>query len=126
MSANDPPLRDFLAALIDLDRALDQNMERAQSMKARIRELQAAIAAGHPLHAVVPAEQTPLLVQMLTDSADALHEFGSRVRRTEARALHRQGMTMEQIATLFGVTRQRVSALIRETGAERSGSGTGT
>jgi predicted transcriptional regulator len=36
------------------------------------------------------------------------------VRRTEARTLHREGLTMDQIAQLFGVTRQRVSALLRE------------
>ena len=33
---------------------------------------------------------------------------------TEARVLHGEGMTMDQIAKLFGVTRQRVSALLRE------------
>jgi predicted transcriptional regulator len=55
-----------------------------------------------------------LIVQLLTESAETLHEHGSRVRRTEARALHREGLTMDQIARLFGVTRQRVSALLRE------------
>jgi transcriptional regulator len=31
--------------------------------------------------------------------------------RTEPRALHHEGMTMDEIARQFGVTRQRVSAL---------------
>ena len=34
--------------------------------------------------------------------------------RLLARALYDEGMTMEQIAAKFGVTRQRVSSLLRE------------
>ena len=106
--------RAFLEALRQLDHALDENIERAERMKRRIAELEEACTAGRPLKEIVPEEETPLIVQLLTESADALHEHGSRVRRTEARALHREGMTMDQIARLFGVSRQRVSALLRE------------
>ena len=35
-------------------------------------------------------------------------------RRAEARALYDEGLTMDEIATLFGVTRQRVSGLLRK------------
>jgi hypothetical protein len=104
----------FLAALRELDHALDQNTARTQRMKQRIREVQAAYAAGRPITEIVAEEGTPLLVQLLTESADTLHTYGSRVRRSEARTLHQEGLTMDQIARLFGVTRQRVSALIRE------------
>jgi DNA-directed RNA polymerase sigma subunit (sigma70/sigma32) len=104
----------LLSALRQLDQALDENIDRAQRMKRRIAELEQAAATGRPIKEIVTEEETPLLVQLLTESADALHEYGSRVRRTEARALHREGMTMDQIARLFGVTRQRVSALLRE------------
>lgn len=104
----------FVSALRALDAALDDNIDRAQRMKLRIDELEQAIAQGRRLADYVPEEKTPLLVQLLTESAEVLHAYGSRVRRTEARALHREGMTMDQIAVLFGVTRQRVSALLRE------------
>jgi DNA-directed RNA polymerase sigma subunit (sigma70/sigma32) len=104
----------FLDALRQLDRALDANIDRAHRMKRRIAELEEACVSGRPIKEIVPAEETPLLVQLLTESSEALHEYGSRVRRTEARALHREGLTMDQIARLFGVTRQRVSALLRE------------
>lgn len=104
----------FLEALRQLDQALDQNIDRAERMKRRIVELENACRAGRPIKDIVPEEETPLIVQLLTESADALHEHGSRVRRTEARALHREGLTMDQIARLFGVSRQRVSALLRE------------
>jgi hypothetical protein len=104
----------FIRALRDLDHALDDNVERASRMKHRIAELEAAFSAGRPITEVMPAERTPPLVQLLTESADALHVYGSRVRKTEARALHREGLTMDEIAHLFGVTRQRVSALLRD------------
>jgi DNA-directed RNA polymerase sigma subunit (sigma70/sigma32) len=105
---------EFMEALGDLDRALDQVVEMAGQMKERIGQLREAIAEGRPLRELVPAEQTPLIVQLVTESTNLLHSYGNRVRRTEALALHREGMTMDEIARLFGVTRQRVSALLRD------------
>jgi DNA-directed RNA polymerase sigma subunit (sigma70/sigma32) len=104
-----------LAALRDLELALDDNIYRAERMKARIAELEEAHASGRPFREVVPWEETPLIVQLLSESTHALLSCGSRVRRTEARMLYREGLTMDQIGALFGVSRQRVSALLRDT-----------
>lgn len=103
-----------MQALDDLDQALDESVDMVARMKQRITELRTAHAQGRPLHEIVPEEQTPLIVQLLTESTNLLHSYGNRVRRTEARALHQEGLTMDQIAKLFGVTRQRVSALLRD------------
>jgi DNA-directed RNA polymerase sigma subunit (sigma70/sigma32) len=103
----------FLRALRALDHALDENIDRANRMKARIGDLEEGCASGRPIAHIVPEEETPLLVQLLTESAEVLADYGARVRRSEARVLYREGMTMEQIADLFGVSRQRVSALLR-------------
>ena len=105
--------RTFIAALDDLEQALRANVDRAARMQERIVELRAAHAAGRPLREVVPQEEQPLIVRMLSESARVLDEYGSRVRRLEARALYREGLTMDEIARLFGVSRQRVSALLR-------------
>lgn len=104
----------FMAAVDDLDRALDQSLEMTKRMKERIRELRNARAQGRSLREIVPQERTALLVQLLTESTNLLHAYGNRVRRTEARALHAEGLTMDAIGQLFGVTRQRVSALLRD------------
>jgi len=104
----------FMEAVEDLDRALDESIEMVARMRERISELRRAHAEGRPLRDVVPVERRPLLVQLLTELTNLLHSYGNRVRRTEARALHREGMTMEEIAEQFGVTRQRVSALLRD------------
>lgn len=104
----------FLDALNDLDGALDAGLEMTQRMKRRIDEIRTAYAEGRQLREIVPKEEAPLLVQLLTRSTELLHSYGNRVRRTEAKALHDEGMTMDEIARLFGVTRQRISALLRE------------
>lgn len=104
----------FIEALEDLDRALDQSAEMVERMRRRIGEIRRVHDQGRPLREIVPEEEAPLIVQLLTESTNLLHSYGNRVRRTEARALHREGMTMDEIAKLFGVTRQRVSALLRE------------
>jgi hypothetical protein len=106
--------RALLQSLEELEEALDVNMKRAEQMKQRIAHIRGALAEGKSLREVVPHEKTPLLVELLTQSAENLSAYGSRVRRLEARALHQEGLTMEQIAKLFRVTRQRVSALLRE------------
>ena len=104
----------FLQALADLEDALGRNVALADRMRERIAYLRRECASGRPLPEVVMAEEPPLVVQLLTESANILHTYGTRVRRTEARALHREGVTMDVIARLFGVSRQRVSALLRD------------
>ena len=104
----------FLGALDNLDQALDELSEMINTMKGRAEAIRRAHANGTRLREIVPAEESPLLVQLLTDATNRLHSYGNRVRRSEARALYEEGMTMEEIASLFGVTRQRVSALLRD------------
>lgn len=104
----------FSQALEELERALERSVEMTERMRERIVHLQTELAAGRALPEIVPSEAAPLLVQLLTETANLLHTYGTRVRRSEARALHREGMTMDEIARLFGVSRQRVSALLRD------------
>ncbi len=58
-------------------------------------------------------EERPLVVELLTHTLSDLSDAGSNFRRIEARALYSEGLTMAQIAELFGVTRQRIAALLR-------------
>lgn len=108
----------FLEALNELETSLDRSADMISRMRSRIAYLLEQLGAGRSLSEVVSAEDPPLLVQLLTESAAVLHTYGTRVRRTEARALHAEGMTMDEIARLFGVSRQRVSALVRDTATD--------
>jgi hypothetical protein len=114
--AGDP----FDRALRDLERTLNANAQRMAQIKQRIAEIRRQRSAGRSYRDIVEATQGDLSVQLITEATQALDEVGARVRRTEALALYREGMTMEEIAEKFGVTRQRVSALLRDAGGEVS------
>jgi predicted XRE-type DNA-binding protein len=109
-SVADDPLLDALTAL---EGVLADNARRETLIKKRITRLRRTRANGLPYTESVYSEDGALIVQLLTENATALDTCGANVRRTEAQALHDEGMTMEQIAERFGVTRQRVSALLR-------------
>lgn len=103
-----------LEALDGLVRALRANADRVEAAIARAEHIREQREAGLSYREIESGVQRPLIVELTRDNLAALVEAGSRLRRAEARALHSEGMTMEQIAELFGVTRQRVSALLRD------------
>ena len=82
-------------------------------LSARAARMRAARAGGAPWREVVDGEERPLIAEMLTDTISRFESAGTRFRRAKARALHEEGMTMDQIASLFGVTRQRISVLLQ-------------
>jgi DNA-binding NarL/FixJ family response regulator len=104
----------FLEALTALDAALADNQERMKSIKRRMAQLRRQRANGASYAEIVARRDGPLLVQLLTESSAALDTSGAIVRRAEAQALYAEGLTMDQIAEHFGVSRQRVSALLRK------------
>ena len=105
--ARDP----ILKALDALESALDENAERARRIKKRIAAVRAARAKGHAYSEI--ATQRDPIVRLVTESATALDVDGVRLRRAAAQQLYDEGLTMEEIASVFGVTRQRVSALLK-------------
>lgn len=109
--AEDP----FLEALTALEDVLADNGRRASLIKKRITQLRRLRSRGAPYAEIVSSTDGPLIVQLLTESSTALDTCGANVRRAEAHALYAEGLTMEQIAERFGVTRQRISTLLRKT-----------
>jgi DNA-directed RNA polymerase sigma subunit (sigma70/sigma32) len=104
----------FLDALTTLEDVLADNGRRASLIKKRIARLRRLRSKGASYTELVSSDDGPLIVQLLTESSTALDTTGAHVRRAEAQALYSEGMTMEQIADRFGVTRQRVSMLLRK------------
>lgn len=70
------------------------------------------MAGGRPLAEVVAEEPRPLVIARLTELLDELADAGAEARRAEAAQLSAEGLTQGQIGALFGVSRQRVSALL--------------
>jgi DNA-directed RNA polymerase sigma subunit (sigma70/sigma32) len=103
----------LLLSLDVLERSLEANEQRSRDADSH-RADPRPTTARPPYSQIVSEEERPLIVELLTDSVRELDRAGVQVRRHEARALHREGMTMDGIAELFGVSRQRVSALLRE------------
>jgi hypothetical protein len=109
-----PRRRDpVLAALDDLCAAIEANTRSNERILARAENIRLAREAGTSYRDIVSDEERPLIPELVTENLERLFRAGSRLRRAEAAALHDEGVSMEKIGTLFGVTRQRVSALLR-------------
>jgi hypothetical protein len=104
---------EFLEALTALEATLADETTRARLIKKRIAQIRRRRSSGESYTDIVSNNDGPLIVQLLSESSRALDTSGSDVRRAEARALYAEGLTMEQIAEHFGVTRQRVSTLLQ-------------
>ena len=113
---------EVLDALGELVAVLEANSRRNREMIARARRIERLRQRGLPYSEIVEGQPRPLIVELLTENFDALRTAGGRLRRMEAQALHDEGLTMERIAELFGVTRQRISRLLKP----RNGPGPGT
>lgn len=61
------------------------------------------------------AQEEPLFVDFSSGPFRELYEALSTLRRTQARALYEEGMTMAQLGRLLGVTRQRIAVLLDST-----------
>lgn len=105
-----------LAVLDDLCTALAECISDAERLLERADTIRTQRAEGLPYSKIVDTDAQPLIVEGLTAILSRLSDTGSRWRRAEARALHDEGLSMERIAELFGVTRQRVSSLLRHAG----------
>ena len=101
-------------ALENLIAVVRQNREDGRVVIERAEALLEARRTGRPWAELVPEEPRPQIVELLAAKLERLAGGSSRFRRAQAKALHDEGLTMEQIARLFGVTRQRVSALLKE------------
>ena len=102
-----------IEALKELREALDANRAAADEIRVRIDRFLAARADGRSYTEIVTSSPRPLIVELVTAKLDRLARVGSKLRRAEATALHDEGLTMDRIAEMFGVSRQRVSALLK-------------
>jgi DNA-directed RNA polymerase sigma subunit (sigma70/sigma32) len=107
-----------LPALETLSASLRAIADDARALAKRTDALRRDRLKGRTYRELTAAEARPLIVELVRDLTDRLNEAGAAVRRAEAQALYDEGMTMEQIAELFGVTRQRISVLVNAAGTK--------
>ncbi|WP_220188166.1 hypothetical protein, partial [Pseudonocardia pini] len=71
-------------------------------------------AGGTTWHELVACEERPLVADAVSHALDELGAASGRFRREEARALHREDVSITRIGKLLGVSRQRASAILSE------------
>ena len=92
-------------------------MNRNREIQRRVKWYVREIDKGASIEELITREDSPRIVELLTMNAASLGEVGSGFRASLALALRSEGLTIEVIADLFGVTRQRISALLRQKAA---------
>ena len=108
--ATPDPVIEALDNLVD---ALTQNLEASELAISRARRVKELRAQGLAYREIADETGSPVVVQIVTENLDRLRIHGAQLRQAQAAALHDEGLTMDQIAGLFGVTRQRISALLQ-------------
>lgn len=114
----DPELR----ALADLVAAAEQMSQVCALIREHAAQIRACRLQGMPFREIVDRESRPLIVEVLTEATAGFEAAGTRFRQAKAAALRREGMTLEGIGVLFGLTRQRISRLLQDaTGPDLDG-----
>lgn len=119
MAHNEVELQRLLEALTDIEVAAQGNLERSRQLQRRAAYLRKRLQAGENLVELVEREESPRMVELLSANLAVLETIGAEFRAAEALALRADGLTIEAIAGMFGVTRQRISALLRQPAATR-------
>jgi hypothetical protein len=109
-----------LALLID---SLGSVVDELTLARERARTLSEQRAEGRDWYDIVSAEDRPLIVEQISSAMASLSTVGSQWRREQAGALAAENVSINRIAALYGVTRQRVSALLRERGIDSDRTG---
>jgi hypothetical protein len=102
-----------LVSLAFLVSALEEISALSEQAVAKAELIGEARRQGQSYLTIAAVDERPRVVELVSRMIDVLTDAGSQFRRAHARALYEEGATMEQIAMLFGVTRQRVSAVLR-------------
>lgn len=116
-----PDVDPAAAALERLVAELDSSIAELEQARTRAATLLRERGTGRAWLDVVTGESRPLVVESVSSVLSRLSGAGHDWRREQALALRRESVSINRIAALFGVTRQRISALVRES-AEGAGS----
>jgi hypothetical protein len=108
------PDDEALACLSDLAAASGELHQQLSELSQRLAFTRSRHVPGSSYAQMMPLEDRLATMEQISAAIKALVRDGSRFRRLEARALYAEGLTMAQLATVFGVSRQRVSALLRD------------
>jgi hypothetical protein len=104
---------EVLEAIDFVVQALTENLARTAVALERAVQIRERRLAGLTYTEIYEHSEHPLLVEILTTNVLELHDVGHRLRTAQAWALRQEGLSTQRIAQLYGVSRQRVMALLR-------------
>lgn len=113
-----------LACLSELAASADQLHRSLSRFSYQVRTPGRDGENGRAYERMLSLERRMEMVEDISSAVKTLVRDGHRFRRAQARALYEEGLTMAQLAVVFGVSRQRVSALLRD--ADGTGPDAGT
>lgn len=104
---------EVLDALSAVEDALVACREHIANAELRALTLREGRARGEPYSRLLTGVDGPLVVESLSAMLAVLSDAGGTFRRAFARAVYAEGLSMDTVARLLGVSRQRVSSLLR-------------
>ena len=114
----EPTDRDEVLEEIDLVvQVLTETLSRTEVALQRAAEIREQRLAGRSYTDIYEHSERPLLIEILTTNVLELSDVGHRFRTRQASALRREGLSTQRIAQLYGVSRQRIMALLQSSSA---------
>jgi hypothetical protein len=108
--AGEPAERALEHLMTELDRCVAELTQARARAEVLLRERR----SGRPWLELVTGEPRPLIVERISTVLASLATAGHTWRREQAAALQSEQVSINRIAAMFGVTRQRISALLKE------------
>jgi hypothetical protein len=104
---------EVLDALKAAAEGLEENITLLTLALERMVRIREQRLSGMTYSEMVDHSDLPHLVEIFRTSLHVLERHGHRLRVAGVRTLHAEGLSIDRISELFGVSRQRVSALLR-------------
>jgi hypothetical protein len=111
-ASDDAAARALESLVTELDRCMDELTQARSRAEKLLRERR----SGRAWLDIVSGEPRPLVVERISTVLATLASAGHTWRREQASALQGENVSINRIAAMFGVTRQRISALLKERG----------
>lgn len=108
-TAHDQPTA---GALNQIAEAADETVRDQQRVSRRARSMSRQRLLGWSWSQILERERQPGLLVLMDRSARRLHEVTGGFRTALCQALVDEGLSTRQIAKIFGVTHQRISAML--------------
>jgi hypothetical protein len=118
----EPTDRDQVLEAIDsVVQALTETMSRTEVALQRAADIREQRLAGRSYTDIYEHSERPHLVEILSTNLLELSDVGHRLRTSQASALRQEGLSTQRIAQLYGVSRQRIMALLRSASTAEPG-----